>query len=418
MHIKNWFLLTLLGGWFSSGLWAQTQDEIQLLLNSEGFPEMELQVDRRLPVGPELSPDNWQILENGEAVALTSIALQPGEEGINVALVFDHSTGWAGTSYSWKQVHKAVRQIVQGFRPEKDSLMLIGYGEEVDMISELTDNYEMLEIILGTAQEVTGQALAEAIETAVAGLAPSQGKKAIIILSSGYSGATWNRPIEDLPFFLIAPRVNHQWRTLAWRSGGLFQELEPIIKGDLPAQEIAGWPYSTSLLRFQTDLDPGQDRTIELYANSVSSEPLGSIRVEGTSDELLAIAEPIGKSDSPAWVWYIVGGVGALVILGLLWRSVRFRTSRNLVQPAITDLAYDAKRKRVKAKIDIPQRKKPAKFTLHNHSGTPIRDRIIPGTSRRVVLDVSDIGEGIYLCSLSNAGQTSEMREFVLGSSS
>ncbi len=417
MHCKLSLLFALFLGFSAIMLQGQALPEENLVLRQEGYPEMELILNRRLPVGASLESGNWQVLENGEAVELMSVELRPGYEGLHVALVFDHSTGWEGTPYSWTRIQQVLRTVLQGFRPQRDSIMLIGFAEEVDMISEWTDNVEMLEIILGTAAELTGQALPEAIETAIDGLAPTVGNKAIIVFSSGYGGEAMT-PISaaTIPLYLIAPQLNSHWETVAWQSGGMFQEIAPLLSGAIPAQEIATWPNSSSLIRYRTRLDSGASRTVELFSQSMETEGiLGRVTYAGTEENQLTIAEPGLHKVDPVYFGYLGGGLVLLLGLGLVWRILRFRTSRNLVQPAITELSYDFKRRKIRAQIDIPQRKKPAKFTLHNHSGTPIRDCIVAGTSRSVAMDVSDIREGIYLCSLSNSGLTSEMRELVLG---
>ena len=79
-----------------------------------------------------------------------------------------------------------------------------------------------------------------------------------------------------------------------------------------------------------------------------------------------------------------------------------------------TGLSFDKKKGKIRANINVPERKKPAKFTLHNPSGTPIKDQVVSGTKRSLVMDVSDLRDGVYLCTLSNAGMTSEAREVVL----
>jgi hypothetical protein len=423
MYLKTGVLLTMLLGASAFFLLGQEEGLVEMHLNNEGHPVRELILGRHLPVGAEWVDDQWQVLENGQEVEVLEVQLQPRAEGVLAALVFDHSSGWAGTPYDWSQIKRLLQALIDGFEPTRDSLMLIGYGEEVDMITEMTDNFELLHLVLEGAGPTTGQALPEAIQTAVEALAPYQDRKAIFVVSSGYGGEGLDRLMPELgvPVFLLSPLEAPGWSTMAWQTGGLFQAVGLLIEERIPASSVADWPYAQTLVRFESALTEEAAYEIELYFQGMGDgTPIARLKRAGETKTLALVERNApgwgSLNRDMAWLWYSLGCLLMLLGTWLLIKRLRLKTSRNLVQPAITALIYDSKRKKIKAQIDIPMRKNPAKFTLHNSTGTPIRDRIVPGTRRSVSMDVSDLREGVYLVSLSNAGMTSELREVVFGS--
>ncbi|MEL7532190.1 MAG: hypothetical protein AAFN10_12810, partial [Bacteroidota bacterium] len=112
-----------------------------------------VEVNRALPDPSADQMEQWYVLENGQKKNISSWQRISGEEGLNAVLIFDHSSGWAGTPFNWKSVKRSIVKVIDGFNTELDSLALIGFAESVDMNTDLTDNFEVLKLILNGSEE-------------------------------------------------------------------------------------------------------------------------------------------------------------------------------------------------------------------------------------------------------------------------
>ncbi|MEM6343066.1 MAG: vWA domain-containing protein [Bacteroidota bacterium] len=420
MQINNPLSLTILSALICFAFNSYAANPISLDIVSSEVGQMVIEVNRALPDPNSNQVEQWYVLENGQKKNITKWQRNSRDEGINAVLIFDHSSGWAGTPFNWKSVKRSISKLIDGFNAEQDSLALIGFAESVDMNTDLTDNFEVLKMILNGSEEAPGQALPQAMKAGIEALNPYAGNKAIFIISSGYSERSPGdifREIE-LPVYVLAPGYKEDWAYFSWTSGGLYEDLALLMNGDIESSEWRSLPIASTQISFVSTLPMDATRAIELFApNLYNDGPLA----ETSSDKAVSLV-PMEDVDGGAsdkadsdWIYLAIPIIIGLAVLIYLARYFMFRTSKGTVAPGITQLQYNAKKHELLAQVNIPIRTKPAKFTLHNHSGTPVRDQIISGTSRRVKMDLDGLPQGVYKCSLSNAGMTSEHQEIVLG---
>lgn len=422
MHVKNHYRLTILSALIFLVFPVLGSNPIEMSLISNEVGKVVVEVERALPKPDLDQSEQWYLLENGKKTNITRWERQKASEGINAVLVFDHSSGWAGTPFNWNSVKRNISRLIDGFDPERDSVALIGYASDVDMNTDLTDNLEVLKMILNGSEEQPGQAMAQAIEAATEALAPHSGKRAIFIVSSGYSEFGLGEVLRevDLPVFVLAPGYKEDWAYFCWQSGGMYEDLGALVSGKISPDEVRNWPIASTQITYVSTLGIETERVLELFAPNLSADgPLASISLLANQAAAPSIEPSVpGTGESTPtrqWLLYLIPGLFLLGGLIYLIRFWLFRTSKGTVQPGITSLQYNAKKNVLIAQLNIPIRTKPAKFTLHNHSGTPVRDQVVSGTTRKVKMDVSGLSEGLYKCSLSNAGMTSEQQDVVLG---
>lgn len=420
MHFKKLFRLTVLSALVCFHFHVNAADPISMDIVSSEPGQVVVKIDRALPQFGNAQVEQWYLLENGQKANITKWERKSGEEGLNAVLVFDHSNGWAGTPFTWTSVKRSIVKLIDGFDAERDSIALIGYAESVDMNTDFTDNLEVLKMILNGSDEAPGQAMAQAMQSAAEALGPHQGNQAIFIISSGYSERSLGEVLRNInvPVYVLAPGYKEDWAYFSWESGGMYEDLTLLMNGSLKANDLRTWPSASTEIMYVSTLGKDALRKIEIFAPSLQTE--GPLAVANSSVSVMSAAsKDIGdsspKGNKVNWLFFAVPIIIGLAGLIYLIRFLRFRTSKGTVLPGITDLTYNAKKHVLLAQVNIPIRTKPAKFTLHNHSGTPVRDQIISGTTRKVKMDLKGLSEGVYKCSLSNAGMTSEQQEIVLG---
>ncbi|MFK7921124.1 MAG: VWA domain-containing protein [Bacteroidia bacterium] len=420
MHFKKLFCLTVLSALVCFHFHVYAADPISMEIVSSELGQVVVEIDRALPQSGNAQAEQWYLLENGQKANITKWERKSGEAGLNAVLVFDHSSGWAGTPFTWASVKRSISKLIDGFDAERDSVALIGYSEAVDMNTDLTDNLEVLKMILNGSEEAPGQAMAQAMQSAAEALGPHQGNQAIFIVSSGYSERSLGEVLRNInvPVYVLAPGYKEDWAYFSWESGGMYEDLASLMNGSLKASDLRTWPSATTEITYVSTLGKDALRKIEIFAPSLQTE--GPLAITNTAVNVMtAASKDIGNSapekNKSNWFLFAIPIIIGLAGLIYLIRFLRFRTSKGTVLPGITNLTYNAKKHVLLAQVNIPIRTKPAKFTLHNHSGTPVRDQIISGTTRKVKMDLKGLSEGIYKCSLSNAGMTSEQQEIVLG---
>ncbi len=420
MQINNPLSLTILSALICFSFNSYAANPISMNIVSSEVGQVVVEVNRALPDPNADQSGQWYLLENGQKKNITKWQRNSSEEGLNAVLIFDHSSGWAGTPFNWNSVKRSLTKVIDGFNADLDSLALIGYAESVDMNTDLTDNFEVLKMILNGSEEAPGQSLPQAIRAGIEALGPHAGNQAIFIISSGYSDQSLGDIFRtmEVPVYVLAPGYKEDWAYFSWESGGMYEDLALLMNGGLKSKELRSFPLSQTQIAYVSTLPISELREIELFAPNLQSD--GPLASANNQPEYVAV--PIEDMDGSAsdrgstnWLLFAVPIIFGLAALIYLARYFMFRTSKGTVAPGITQLEYNAKKHELLAQVNIPIRTKPAKFTLHNHSGTPVRDQIISGTTRRVKMDLDGLPEGIYKCSLSNAGMTSEQQEIVLG---
>jgi len=258
------------------------------------------------------------------------------------------------------------------------------------------------------------------MEAATEALGPHSGQQAIFIISSGYSERSIGDIFRniDVPVFVLAPGFKEDWAYFSWESGGMYEDLALLMSGKLKSNELRALPLSQTQIAYVSTLPVSDQREIELFAPNLQNDgPLVATNTQAPA-KIAAVenldGSPLEKSDNN-WLLFGIPIFFGFVALIYLIRFFLFRTSKGTVLPGITLLEYNAKKHVLQAQVNIPIRTKPAKFTLHNHSGTPVRDQIISGTTRKVKMNLEGLPKGVYKCSLSNAGMTSEQQEIVFG---
>ena len=401
------------------------------------FPEVSVMFSQSDEFWGMPEKEAFELEENGEEVELISVSSGMPDHPINVALVFDHSGELSDVDLQFAR--DAVLAFINTLRVGIDSVMLVTFSTSVDNHTDLTDlnyNKHVLEIILSGVESGGNRATFDALQQSLEALGPHKGRKIILLISSGEDNAS-TTPIStvsgsaqlmQIPVYAIQAQSarSPELEKLTRDSGGR------VIYADSPesfGEELAelGEEFQRVIqLRYQSpDFSQQIKRSLRVNWRHESGQinmraayrrPAGTVLRPQDSKPILS--DPLVPNTGRSPLLKVLGMILAvLVSLALVVAFIRWRQGagdRGQIVPAITFIDSEIKKGKVNVKFNVPIRNKPARITLITQQGRPVKDFVFSGKKRQARLDVSDVPDGIYICTLTNAGMISEKTELVV----
>ena len=435
------FLLSVFGGIFPTSLAQSYLDEWDnpdiVAVIPDHFPEISVLLNGSDDQLRLVDKDAFELEENGEGVALTSVHEGMLNHALNVALVFDHSGEM--TLDELEFAREAALSFINTLRVGADSVMLVTFSSGVDNHTDLTDlsyNKQVLDIILSGIEPGGQRTTYDAVQQSLEALGHHEGRKITLLISSGkdsgsstpLSTVSGSSQLMRIPIYAIQPHPgkSNDLEKLAEDSGGkmiyadsyedlqeklviLGEELHQVLQIRYRSPDVSQQIKRSLTVNWKHNSGPYSMRATyrRPAGNMPSAEIENHIQVEDLS--------PV-ETRSP--LLRIAGMVLAIIVsLGLVIAFIRWRSGvgdRGQIVPAITFIDTEVKKGKIYVKFNVPIRNKPARITLITQQGRPVKDFVFSGKKRQAKLDVSDVSDGIYLCTLTNAGMISEQTELVL----
>ncbi len=435
------FLFSLYTGGFTQGNpsfqadeWGFTENVKLTGIDATAYPE----VKTHFFITPDhvasmigLSPDQMIFKEGELAAEISSFSKVSENQPILIALVVDKSEYAAGkpfgasSSTALEASHTALNALLQSVADLQDSVILVGFSGEVDILTDANHEVEIFEMILAGMEAGGGSAFYDAISAAADALAVHRGPKYIIAISHGqdtHSTITTDALVEQVlaesvGLHVISTRATEH-KPLAYKieeTGGSFQYIET---------EERLSPYLNSLLtslheQYQVSflapepLTPEMDRsfTLDIWQGSEVVAKTGAGYEVGKTGMLPMPDSPIGRPNILLWAgiaFFTLLLIGGIYALTTWWKD---RSIPAPVIPVILELSYDTRKDQLKIRYNVPNRAKPAKFTIYSESGAPIKDAVLSGRKTKAYIDITEMPDGQYVCDISNSGVVSETRK-------
>ncbi|MDW3646284.1 MAG: hypothetical protein R8P61_04400 [Bacteroidia bacterium] len=238
----------------------------------------------------------------------------------------------------------------------------------------------------------------------------------LLVLDEGDTGSS--TPFETImgtidfmhsPIYILfqGKEADKELSQLAEKSGGglfLFDGSEEMLDKLKELNRL--WRWGTEI-RYNSPQKSKTDlRTVSM---SLKDKPeLGQILVE-SYEQKSDLKGGIDWDNWPTMVLAVLLSIGA-VVLFFVWRSRR--ADANHIYPAITYVAPQPKKGKLKVRFNSPNKEMGSRITIATAGGKPVKDFQFSGTRRRARIQVGELSEGFYTCMLSNAGLNSEKVEF------
>ena len=355
-------------------------------------------------------------------------------EPLFVALVIDRSEYAAGHPFPDEtsagpsvldHVKEATGELFDLIRAGNDSVMLVAYSGEVDLITDMNREVGVFSLIINDLEARGGAAFFNAIQAAMEGLSVHKGMKHVIAFSHGPDTHSRQTSASQVAAYAQAQGVHlhvlstietdhNALKTLTHDTGGSFR----VIRS---AREMSG--YLRALFRSMREqyelayLSPTPAREAEVHPLRIDvwqeSQLVAKLQAAYRPGTMGVIAAGDLGGGRNLLFW---GGIALALVLGAggiyaLFMYVRDRIEAAPVIPVILELTYDTKRDLLRVRYNVPNRSKPAKFTIYSESGAPVKDAVFAGRKTRAFIDISDIPDGHYVCDISNSGIVSETRK-------
>ena len=375
-----------------------------------------------------------QVYENDKKVNDIQFESNRLNHKLKVAILFDCSEKMESESeedYSASMSYgkEGIKAFMGSLKFPGDSIIMVNYAATISN-TDLNDNLTVMEMILGSLEpEKEGRVFYDALQLGIEALNPYSGRKIIVAMARGEDQGsetpletiTQSADILDIPLYIIGVGEidkNH-FEKVARKTGGDFfyaespEELEDIyLNLSSYLQEVYELTYTSP----NANIKSGDRRSVKIVFDQGeekfslnTSFRIPIIENPRTVDDIPVVPET-GKSYLGmilALIFLILAGVG------LVWWKRR-SDAIGLIVPAITEVALNPKKPELKAWVNIPQRDRPARFTIFSASGVPKKDFVFSGSKRRVKVDISSLEDGVYFCVLSNGGLDSERKEIVI----
>lgn len=443
MGWKIALFFVLLSAFNQAGIAQQADNSARLELtgaDATAFPEVRVQF-RSLPqlASPVMRLSQEQILVREHDLQANIVRLSRLRDGepLFIALVIDRSAYAAGMPFgeganaeaglpALDEVKAAINDLFALIQSGQDSVMLVGYSGEVDLITDLNHELGVFSLIINDLEAGGGAAFFDAVQVAMEALSVHEGMKHVIAFSHGPDTHSRQTSASQVSAYAQAQGIALHVLTTSESERGPYEALAQETHGSYqvvhsPA-EMSG--YLTALfrsLREEYELvfrspDPAGDAVVHPFQMDVWQESaiVAEVRAGYRPGEAgLYSAEEEGTQASDLLMW---GGIllGLILVAGGLYALIlyfRDRAASAPVIPVILELSYDAKRDRLRIRYNVPVRSQPAKFTLYSETGAPLIDSVLSGRKTRALIDISKVPNGHYVCDISNAGVVSETRK-------
>ena len=403
-----------------------SEDSTRLLIKSvipDSFPEVVLVLKGEHQLNT--NKDAIEVYENDVKINEIQFEGDRLNHQLKVAILFDCSEA---VKNELDYAKNGASKFMKSLKYPGDSLILVNYGADVSN-TDLNDNVEVMEMIMGSLESQEERVLYDALQVGIEALLPHSGRKIIVALVGGKDNGSetplqtilQSADILDIPLYLIGlGEVNKEVLTkMAKTTGGefLYAESPEDIEGIYTQisenlQEV----YELTYLSPDTEIKPGDRRTIKVVINQGEEEisTKTSFRIPVIENEQPIEDYPIAVQTKKNYLGVIIAVIVlAFIFVGIVWWR-RQKDAIGLIVPAITEIVQNPKKPEIRARVNIPLKDRPARFTIYSSSGVPIKDFVFSGGKRKVKIDISSLSDGIYYCVLSNGGLDSERKEMLI----
>lgn len=375
--------------------------------------------------------DNFRVKEEDTTAQILSFTVGRANHSLKIGLVFDHSyisgLDAEDSGLLWEMAKTGAADFLTSMESDRDSFLLVNFASGVDN-TDFNNNTEVFSLILHSLEPDSGRRIYDAMQVGLEALLPHNGRRIMVIFTSGkdQGSDTPSKTVLQtarhlrIPVYIIATGDADYavLQPLASRTGGALIYVKSPDELPQAFEHVSRQLQSVSELTYITPFPERNEplrRTVEVISTISSDFPPQSTkstyRIEKsfTKDSEILTA-PADRKNLWGMIFAIVVCLG--IVAGfIIWR--RNRIFSDLVVPAITQITFHRKNTILKVDVNIPLRNRPAKLTIYTDTGTPIMDAVFPGRKRRYELDISELPFGVYHCTLSNGGLTSEKKPIV-----
>ncbi|MDX2249826.1 MAG: VWA domain-containing protein [Bacteroidia bacterium] len=428
-------ILWLIGLFFLYPAWAFAQDtelpESSLFPSvsaviTEEFPTITLVLNNTQPY--KLQLDRFSVKENDQPAKIISFSDGRANHSLKTGLVFDHGLSVNQDSLVFLDYAKsAAAEFLLSWESTRDSFVLVSFAGGVDN-TDFNNNTEVFSLILNSLEPDSGRRIFDAMQVGLEALLPHRGRRILVVFVAGRDGGS-DTPVKTvlqtarhlrIPIYIIAAGAVDRpvLELLTSRTGGALVYADSAEKLPLAFKEISRQLLAVSELRYLSNISdekPPFKRSIELTSIISPDFPPQTIKTTYRIDRLpvqvssVDIARHRGKNQ---WGMVLAILISIGIVVGfIVWRKNRIPS--DLVVPAITEITFYKKNTRIRVEVNIPLRSRPAKFTIYTQAGVPVMDAVYPGRKRQYDVDISELPFGVYYCTLTNGGLTSERKDMV-----
>jgi len=340
---------------------------------------------------------------------------------LKLALIVDKRTQLDESGTKWERTRDVTQRVLGALFTDSDSAIFIHAGGSIDN-TDLNDNFPVLDIILQSLEPQGEAYLFDAIQLALEALQPVQGRRAILVVSQGGDEGSVrtaeqvqeqaNRMGIPVHLYHVGNEVPTGLRAVSRTTGGKW------LTVGTSGLQAEGIPIAIDRLRRVHNIryvapdEPGF-HLVSLQIFGWESPSEFHYRMGGTLEPEDPNLSSGGSSGT--WIWASV--LLSLCVLGVgIWFYFRRKHSLHqatVVSPTLTDLAVDGKKGMLTVWFNLPNQQIPGRISIHSSGGRPVMDHVVSHRQSRAKIDLKEISEGVYHCSLSHAGLTSDPWEFV-----
>lgn len=268
-------------------------------------------------------------------------------------------------------------------------------------------------------KDIPQQSLYDALQLNLERMGNRRRKKrwfTLLLLDEGDKGS--DTPFETIlstvdflksPIFVLfkGNESHEELEALAEKSDGVFYQFDNPEELLERLQELNRlWRWGTEIRYVSPERSRVDERKVELrFEGKDGARQKLTESYAHTSD----LTSQIDWNNWPAMLLAVLFSIGA-ILLFFYWRSRR--AEANHIYPAITYVAPNIRKGKLKIKFNSPNKSMTSRVTISTLSGKPVKDFHFSGTRRRARVFVNDLPGGTYTCMLSNAGLNSEKVEF------
>ncbi|RKZ31571.1 hypothetical protein DRQ36_01685 [bacterium] len=235
-----------------------------LQINPEQFPRVDVifraENQKKEPIWG-LTSDDMTVIEEVDTCQIIRFELLSKEMPVNIALVTDHS-GSMEVANAFYNAQSGIAKLLENLNTDKDSVLIVGFSNGVDVVTPLTNDIELLNRELQSMRVFGATAFYDALSTAIDSIQQHSGIRAIIALTDGednssrYSRRQIIQKGKDsgVPTYIIGLGLSEQNQPQALTILGL---LTGFITSDYLsefADELGGEAYFTTSSEKLTDI--------------------------------------------------------------------------------------------------------------------------------------------------------------------
>ncbi|MEZ4775402.1 MAG: VWA domain-containing protein [Bacteroidia bacterium] len=375
--------------------------------------------------------DNFRVKEEEVAAQILSFTVGRANHSLKIGLIFDH--GYLGGVSSedslafWETAKTASAGFLASMEAERDSFLLVSFASGVDN-TDFNNNTEVFSMILNSLEPDSGRRIFDAMQVGLEALLPHNGRRIMVLFTSGkdQGSDTPSKTVLQtarllrIPVYIIATgEADYSaLQPLASKTGGSLIYAKNAEELTQAFQQISQQLQNVSELTYITPVPDGTEplrRTVEVISTISPDLPPQNTKTTYRIDKLPSkdseiLTSPKNRKNLWGMIFAIVVCMG--IVAGfIMWR--RNRLYSDLVVPAITNITFHRRNNTIRLDVNIPLRNRPVKLTIFTDAGTPVIDAVFPGRKRRYEMDISELPFGVYFCTITNGGLTSEKKHMV-----